>query len=335
MTVLAEYQRLEAEGIWRPAPDAQRRDVIVSIGKATITIAAANGTALAHWSLPAMRRLNPGETPALYGPGSDAPDTLEVTDDEMVEAIERVLAAIRKKPGRSGWVRRLSVYGALAGFLVLAFIWLPGAITAYTASLVPQAARDAIGAGLLAETERVAGAPCASPAGNRALLVLAARLFPDSNTRLVVLPSALAETAHLPGGTLLIGHRLVEDHETAEVLAGHLVAEDVRRTSRDPLARLLAAVSFRASLALLSTGRLREMDLQRMAEWLVAAPPRPVGDADLIGAMAERGVATEPYAYTRDISGETTQTLIDGSSEDARPVLEDTDWIALQRICGE
>ena len=61
MTVLAKYQRLEAEGIWRADPEAQRQDVIVAIGEATLTISAANGTALAHWSLPAIERLNPGE----------------------------------------------------------------------------------------------------------------------------------------------------------------------------------------------------------------------------------------------------------------------------------
>ena len=334
MTVLAEYQRLEAEGIWRPTPEAQRRDVILSIGKATITIGAANGTALAHWSLPAIQRLNPAETPAVYSLGGDAPDTLEVADPEMVVAIERVLAAIRRKP-KSGWGKRAALFACLAGFVGLMLIWLPGAITAYTASLVPQGARDAIGQGLLAETERVTGAPCTSPAGDRALGLLAKRLFPMKATQLVVVPSALAETAHLPGGVMLIGHRLVEDYESPEVLAAYLAAEDVRRSRFDPLARLLAAVPFRASLALLSTGRLRDMDLQRMAEWLIAAPPDPITDAELIVAMADKQIATAPYAFARDISGETTIALIEGGSASVRPVLSDTHWIALQRICGE
>ena len=48
MTVLAKYQRLEAEGLWRPDPAAQRRDVIVSIGDATLTIATGNGSVLSH-----------------------------------------------------------------------------------------------------------------------------------------------------------------------------------------------------------------------------------------------------------------------------------------------
>ena len=96
MTVLAEYQRLEAEGVWRASRDAQRRDVTVSIGKATLTITAPNGTALTHWSLPAVVRLNPGETPAVFGPGRDPTETLEIAETEMVEAIDRVLSAIRR-----------------------------------------------------------------------------------------------------------------------------------------------------------------------------------------------------------------------------------------------
>lgn len=335
MTVLAEYQRLETEGIWRAEPEAQRRDVIVSVGKATITIAATNGTALTHWSLPAMHRLNPNELPALYGPGGDAPDTLEISDPEMIKAIERVLAAIGRKPGPTRWMRRLTFFGVLAGFLALMFLWLPGAITAYTASLVPLGARDAIGRALLSEAEVLAGAPCSSPAGDRALGKLSERLFPGRDVQLVVLPSALAETAHLTDGTLLIGHRLVEDHETPDVLAGYLTAEQIRHASQDPLARLLANVPFRASLALLSTGRVRDVDVKRMAEWLIAATPAPVADADLIGAMAEMQIPTTPYAYARDISGETTIALIEASSAATTPVLDDTDWIALQRICGE
>lgn len=334
MTVLAEYQRLEAEGIWRPAPDAQRRDVIVSIGEATITIGAPNGTALSHWSLPAIVRHNPGETPAIYGPGGDAPDTLEVADAEMIEAIDRVLAAIRRKPS-SAWMRRVALFAAVAGFLALMVIWLPGAITAYTASLVPQGARDGIGEALLAEIEQLTGTPCSTASGDRALGLLSERLFPDRQTRLVVLPSAMSETAHLPGDVILVGHRLVEDHETPDVLAGYLLAEDVRRREDDALARLLAAAPFRASLALLSKGRLRDSDLQSMAEWVVATPPDPVEDSALLAAMSKTQVATAPYAFARDISGETTVSLIEGGGGPAQPVLGDTDWIALQRICGE
>ncbi len=334
MTVLAEYQRLEAEGLWRASPEAQRRDVIVSIGKATLTITAPNGTALTHWSLPAVVRVNPGATPAIFGPGADSAETLELQDDEMVEAIDRVLAALRRRPRSIRWLGRGFRLAILGGALAAMAIWLPGAISAYTARLVPEVAQAQIGADLLAETERVAGAPCRTPAGVRALRKLSKRLFPGTGTELIVLPTTLKTTAHLPGGTILLSHTLVEDFETPDVVAGFALAEHLRAQEGNTLGTLLEASPFRASLALLSTGRLRDVDLQRMAEWLVVKPPTPVSDAAFITEMKQRNISPVSYGYALDISGESTAALI-AENTAAPPVLEDTDWIALQSICSE
>ena len=333
MTVLAEYQRLEAEGIWRASAEAQRRDVIVAIGEATITINAPNGTALTHWSLPAMRRLNASEAPAIYGPGADSAETLEIADPEMVAAIERVLAAIQKPVSSRGWTGRLIRLGVALGAIAGLIFWLPGAVTAYTASLVPDVAHDQIGAALLQETERVAGAPCQTPAGDAALASLSARLFPDDTPRLVILPTTLKETAHLPDGTILISHTLVEDFETPEVVAGFVLAEHLRANTHRALAELLEASPFRASLALLTTGRLRDVDLRRMAEWLVVKPVTPVSVDRLISAMSAREIATAPYGRAIDVTGENSAPYLTNTAQ-TQPVLSDSDWIALQTICA-
>ena len=335
MTVLEKYQRLEAEAIWRPETDAQRRDVVISIGKATLTIGAANGTALTHWSLPAIVRLNAGETPAIYAPGTDAPETIEVDDPEMIGAIEQVLRAVRggsTAPSRVRSAMRALVALAAVGALVF---WGPGAITRYTASLVPEAAKASIGAGLLGEMERVTGAPCAEPIGRAALATLQTRLFPSGDTRLAVVPSAISETAELPGGAILIGHTLVEDFETPEVLAGYLMAADARRTRNDPLKGLLEAAGLRASVSLLTTAKLPETALPRMAEWLAAHTPEPVEDTVLLSHMNAVAIDSAPYGYARDISGESTATLIAASQTTRPPLLSDGEWIALQGICGE
>ena len=335
MTVLEKYQRLETEAIWRPETDAQRRDVIVSIGKATLTISATNGTALTHWSLPAIVRLNVGDVPALYAPGADAAETLEVADTEMIGAIEQVLQAVRGSKKRPSTLRStVMALSALAAVGALMF-WGPGAITRYTASLVPEAAKRSIGAGLLAEMERVTGAPCAEPVGASALATLQTRLFPKGDTRLVVVPSAIAETAELPGGAILIGHTLVEDFETPEVLAGFLMAADARRTLDDPLKGLLEAAGLRASVRLLTTAKLPNTALPRMAEWLAAYTPPPVADKTLLSLMQSATIDSAPYGYARDISGESTATLISASQTTAPPLLSDGEWIALQGICGE
>jgi hypothetical protein len=334
VTVLAKYQRLEAEAIWRPDPEAQRRDVIVSIGDATLTISAPNGEILGHWSLPAILRLNPGETPALYAPGEDTPDVLELSDPEMTDGIEAVLKSIRRGPRHHGRVRAIGTGAVLLAVFAAALFWLPGAITRYTASLVPQAARADIGTRLRAEVRKLTGAPCADPAGLRALETLQRRLFPEGGTRLAVLPSALSETAHLPGGTILIGHKLVEDHESPEVPAGYILAEDLRRAVSDPLERVLADAGLAASLQLLTTGRLDDVALARHAERLVAGQPGPVPQAALIKRLKTADIAGGPYAYSIDFSGENTYSLIQTRASDtAEPLLGDGDWLALQRIC--
>lgn len=335
MTVLAKYQRLEAEAIWRPDPDAQRRDVIVSIGKATLTVSTGNGTALTHWSLPAITRLNPGITPAIYAPGLDVPETVEVADAEMIGAIEQVLDAVRRggqKPGKLRSTVMALIALAAIGALV---IWMPSAITRYTASLVPDASKTAIGAGLLTEMERVTGAPCAEPVGASALAKLETRLFPTGDTRLVVVPSAVSETVELPGGAILIGHTLVEDFETPEVLAGFLMAADARRTKTDPLTGLLETAGLRASLSLLTTAKLPDSALPRMAEWLAAKKPEPVDDKALVSRMGSAVIDSAPYAYALDISGQKTAVLISSSQPTSPPLLSDGQWIALQGICGE
>lgn len=335
MTVLAKYQRLEAEGLWRSDPAAQRRDVIVSIGDATLTIATANGSVLSHWSLPAILRTNPGQMPAVYAPGEDSPETLELSDTEMVNAIEAVLKSIQSGGAHPGRLRSFMIGATLLVVAIASFLWLPQAITRYTASLVPEGARTEIGMRLREEVRRLTGAPCADSAGLRALEKLQTRLFPEGRTSLLVLPSALAETAHLPGGTILIGHRLVEDHETPEVLAGFLLAEDIRRRSTDPLERLLADAGLRAALRLLTTGQLDDEALRRHAEQLVANAPEPVPDSELIRKLKVADISGRPYAYAVDLSGEKTAPLIEASTTipSSPPLVGDGDWLALQRIC--
>ncbi|MEM1073925.1 MAG: hypothetical protein AAGI36_05695, partial [Pseudomonadota bacterium] len=76
MTALKKYARLEASGLWRAAPDEQRREVVVSIGEATLVISDMRDSAITHWSLAAVERSNPGKRPALFHPDGDPGETL-------------------------------------------------------------------------------------------------------------------------------------------------------------------------------------------------------------------------------------------------------------------
>ena len=336
MTALTEYQQLECTAVWRETPDAQRRDVYVSVGDATLVIADSAERMLAHWSLAAVIRLNPGETPAIYAPGTDAPEKLEIDDALMISAIEKVHRAIRRRRPQPGRLRFALLGGGLLGVVALSVFWLPDAIVRHAASVVPQAKRAELGSRLLTDIRRVAGVPCNTVNGRRALDQLKARLFPDRPGALIVLSSGIPSSQHLPGGLILLNRTLVEDHEDPAVVAGYVLAELERADTKDPVQDLLASSGTFAAFKLLTTGEVTDDVLETYTETLLAKPAAPVSDDALLTQFAEAGVATTPYAYARDISGETTLTLIEadpGPSE--RPLLTDGQWVSLQGICGE
>jgi len=124
-TALSKYQRLEASGLWRADPEAQRIDVIVSVGEATLTITDLRERVLTHWSLAAIARANPGQRPAVYHPDGDPGETLELTTDEveMIAAIEKLRSAIARQRPRPG---RLRLFGVLVSLSAVLAWWFSG-----------------------------------------------------------------------------------------------------------------------------------------------------------------------------------------------------------------
>ena len=50
MTALDRYVRLEAVGLWREAPGAPPREVVVSFGNATLLLTDLEERPLGHWA---------------------------------------------------------------------------------------------------------------------------------------------------------------------------------------------------------------------------------------------------------------------------------------------
>ncbi|WP_296762832.1 hypothetical protein [Sediminimonas sp.] len=341
MTALKQYQRLEAAGLWRATPDDQRRDVIVSLGDATLIITDRSDRPLAHWSLPALERANPGATPAIYHPDGDAGETLELPEDEgnFISEVERLRAAIHRQRPRPGRLRLVTLAAVVAAIGALGGLWLPGALIGHTVSVVPAAKRAEIGNAVLDQMQRVTGAPCTTPAANLALRRLSARLpAPDGQTdRLIVMREGVENTVQLPGHIMLLSRALVEDHEAPDIVAGYIIAEQLRAAARDPLERLLEHAGVSASFRLLTTGTLPPDVLRSYAEVRLTQAPARVAEDALLRAFEKQQVRSSPYAYALDITGEKTLPLIEAdpyANTTSRPVLSDGDWVRLQGICG-
>jgi GNAT superfamily N-acetyltransferase len=345
MTALEKYQRIEASGLWRPDPQTQRREVIVSIGDATLIITDMQERALTHWSLAAVERANPGELPALYHPDGDPGEELELadTESEMISAIEKLRQAVgrgRAKPGRL----RLMILGFVVLTMgLLGTLWLPGAMLRHTVRVVPEVKRQDLGTRLLSHAERVTGQACAAPGTAAVLAHLAQRVqLPGHGaSQIVVMRAGLSETVMLPGQILLISRRLIEEYEDPAVVAGFILAELTRSApsdpKTDPLAQLLDQSGFAGTLRLLTTGTLPQDTLAGYAETVLANPRSPVPDEALLNAFAQAQISAAPYAYALDVSGEATLPLIEADplrGQAPKMILDDAQWVRLQEICN-
>lgn len=337
MTALRKYERLESPGLWRATPQDQRREVIVGLRDATIVLAdPKTEMALSQWSLPALLRLNPGEMPALYGPGDDLSETLEVDDRDMIAALDTVRSALERRRPRPGRLRGWTLGGSAAVILGLSLFWVPDKLTSHTAAVLPDATEQALGLLALRDLERFTGSPCVSPLGVTAAQSLMARLFPAAPPRLVILRDGLTAPLHLPGNMILLPAALLDQTDGPDVVAGYVLAESLRAAADAPAANLLDYAGLFATLRLLTSGSLGESAVSGYAETLLAAPALPVSTTELLAALQTAEVSASPYAFALDPSGQSVVELIEkdpfrGGSP--RPVLEDGMWISLQGIC--
>ena len=340
-TALRKYQRLEAAALWRPEPGAQRLDVIVSLGEATLTITDIRERVQAHWSLAAIARANPGIEPALYHPDADPGETLEIAEgeSEMIAAIETLRTAIARQRPKPGRLRFAGIAVSLLTVVLVVTLWLPGAARDHALRVLPEVKRAEIGQALLDHVYRVTGPPCRAPGSAGALAALERRLPPqEGRARLMVVRSGVTDALRLTGGTILVNADLVEDHDTPDAVAGHIIVAHLRAEAHDPLDRLLDDAGLWEVLRLLATGSLGEDALRTHAEALLRDPPEPPPESALLEGFARWQVRVTPYAYARDITGETVLGLIEADpftrAADLPPILSDGNWQRLQGICG-
>lgn len=337
MTALKKYQRLESAGLWRETPEAQRREVIVAFREATLVLSdPKTETAITHWSLPAVERLNSSELPAIYAPGKDAEETLEMDDSVMIAALETIRSSLARRTPKPGRLRGTLLGGGLFLLLAGAVLWLPDALVTHAVSVLTPAARAQIGQAALADVVRLTGSPCTTPLGTRAVDMLSGRIFGPSGPEILVLREGLTQTAQVPGQVVLIGKALIDAAKTPEVVAGAVLAEATRMDIEDPMLPVLRHAGLVATIRLLATGSLPDGALAGYGETLLRRDPAPVANETLLTAFQAAAVSSTDYGYALDPTGESTLGLIEADPYRAgspRPLLTPEDWKSLREIC--
>ncbi|SDE16639.1 hypothetical protein SAMN05421538_104208 [Paracoccus isoporae] len=339
-TALKQFQRLEASGQWQAVPDAQPREVIVSIGEATLILSDPGSDApLAHWSLPAVERANPGQMPARYRPAAAeaaGSETLVLDDVLMIEAIDRVQSAIAARRAHPGRVRGGLTVAVLLALIVAAAVWLPPALRDHAVRITPAAERGRIGAAILSNMAPMTGPACSAPAGQAALHRLAARTGLPDPARLVVLPDGMAGARMLPGGIVAISADLVTGRSGPEALAGHLLAARLSAETHDPMDAVMRQARINDVLALLTSGALPEHALSGISAAIWAVPPPMADEHALLEAFGQTRIPSGPFADTLAEGNRASVPLSESDpfrSDPYPPLMSERDWVALQQIC--
>lgn len=339
MTALTEFQRLEAQGSWREACGTRQREVIVSLGEATLMLMdPPTDRPLSHWSLPAVTRLNPGRLPAIYTPSTEGPDeTVEIEDPLMIEAIERVQRAIATHRSQPRRLRGVATGLAVLLMLAAVIFWLPDALIRHAARIAPPAQTRTIGLAVLSDLERRAGPVCRRESGQQ-VLDWFTPAFVGTNGLVQVLPGPLNGARRLPGDLYILGEDLLTASSGPEAAAGHLLAARMAQEDGQVTLEALRHAGLMAALRLMTLGTLPPEAMAGYGEVLLSQPlPRP-DLAALPAAFAERGLSTEPFARSIDPTGTAVLPLIEAdpirAGTPARDLLTDEQWLALQQICA-
>ncbi|MFV0490231.1 MAG: hypothetical protein ACK5M4_00235 [Pseudorhodobacter sp.] len=337
MTALKKYLKLESRGLWRDIADGKRREVIVNLGDSSLVLSdPRQDTPLSHWSLPAVIRLNPGERPAIFGPGSPEGETLELEDPDMIAALETVQSALKAARPHPGRLRNTMLAALSAGIVILGLVYLPPALVERTASVLPDTKRKEIGRMALLDLSRLTGQRCAGPRGTEVLAELAAKLAtppPD----LVVIREGVTLARNLPGPVIVLSQDLLAEQDGPDLLAGVALAETIAAERDDPMLPLLRYAGVTATLRLLTTGTLPANSLGGYAETLLETPQARPPEQILLPRFEAAGISTRPYAQAIDPGGGNVQALIEAdpfANVTPPALMSDEDWVRLQDICA-
>ncbi|MEY1556502.1 hypothetical protein AB3Y40_12795 [Yoonia sp. R2331] len=337
MTALKEYERLESGGLWRADATAQRRDVVVSFGNATLVISDGAGRPLTHWSLAAVTRQNPGKRPAVFAPDTDTDEALEVEDTLMVDAIEKVRKTVARARPRKGKLRGLGTVALLGGLVALGVFWLPDAMRQQALGVVPMSKRVEIGVVLLNNLQGLTGPVCRGAVGTDALARFETRVLGTTRARrVVVMPLGQEIALPLPGGITALDRSLIERLDDPAIAAGFVLAAEEARKAQDPLLPILERAGFTNTVRLLATGDLPTDVLDRYAVDLIGDQAPSLSETTLLGAFETARIPSTPFGTYRQEKGQPVMELIVNDpvqGTDFKEVLSDGDWVSLQGIC--
>ncbi len=319
VTALDKYAKLEAIARYRDGPSDRVREVVLSFGERTLMIVGLDDQPISHWPLVNVHRLSAeGAETVLLAPFADSPERIELTDPDMIEAIDIVVPRLdaprarrrRTRPRWGAWLAMIML-GAVA-----ALVWFWPNLMERTVDLVPQDRAKVIGAtvraGALSKigiSEDAAGAVCTEPEGRAALdrlIVMAAGIGPGTgddapaSLRVTVIDHPAPLAVGLPGGAILLMRGMIETAGTPEALTALLAHEIAHVRARDPMRKILRMATFSEKIAHILGDVIEEPVPDTAVNALLTGAYLPAeetaADAAVTDALNAAKLPSTPYA---------------------------------------
>lgn len=341
VTALNQYDQLESLELWREAPDAQRREVVVSLGRTALLVKDLNDNVLAHWDLHAINRLNPSQFPAVYSPGATESETIEITDPHMIEAID-VFHSISHKPVRISRIRQKLMFMCVAAVIAtgayLGMTLLPNALEEQAVQVTPKIRIQAIDESLLAEIATVSGPECDLQAATAVLARLMNAIALDTSVKVSFVELGERQSVHLPGGQILLDYSLLNPEGDPELAASFVLMEFAAGRDRHLFRDLIRFAGPWHTMAFLLGRDIPAGVLQDFVPVVLAQEPSPQSLEHLLVLFSNARLSSYPLAEAIGLESPLGEALSEAEETGAQgsgngPIVDMADWDSLRKSC--
>lgn len=244
MTALKKYTRLETIGSWKAHAKAEPIEVIASIGSSSLVLSSFDENPLSHWSLLSIKCLNKTKSSSVFSPDSIGTETLEIEDQEMIEALLLITSQKKKSPNKTSQIKFLLVV-IVAVFMTFISTYIPNNLKSLTNSIISSEQELRIIKPLLSEHTSKVGPICQTEQGQVALKkllqlsevnqgILSIKILKNQNTNIL----------HLPSGKILISESFINSLKKSAELFAIIEKIKAENDNQNPLKMVIAEQSF-------------------------------------------------------------------------------------------
>ena len=336
MTALKKYERLECIGLWRSNPAAQRREVILSFGKATLVLTDTQNRALSHWSLAAVEIQKGKSGQATLRPGFDAEESIEIDDRTMLDALLKVKKEISQSAPHPGKLRLILAIALITILSILSLFLGPQAITSYAGKILPNTKQLQLSEEIEQRIGQLAGPYCETPEGKSAAQKLIKRLKIQNLTKILILPGQRDKAIVIPNGKVILFENMINAADNPEVTAGYILSALSDYQNERPIQTHLSNAGVFISISLIMSNQLSEVQINILAKNALSHYPKSASNTTLLKSFNEAQVSISPFAKLKK-SNVSNNLIINDPYPTKSPslILPDGAWLGLKSICSE